>query len=67
MKHFKVTHKIFGTVREFSEDDAPDWITSKNTVRGSTMDGRWFWEGYVLKMEVGGTLETDFQAIERIS
>jgi len=49
----------------FTEDTAPDWLTSKNTIKGSTMDGRWFWTDHVLKLEVGASIETDFQVITR--
>jgi len=48
IKVFSLEDIIFKTVSYFSELDAPDWLTSKNTVKGSTMDNRWFWEGYVM-------------------
>lgn len=63
---FKTTHVVFGCVQEFSDTDAPSWITGENTIAGSTMDDRWFWTEHVLKLEVGGTIETDFHVIERI-
>ena len=50
----------------FDEDTAPDWLTSANSVKGSTMDSRWFWEKHVLTLEVGQTIKTDFRIIERI-
>lgn len=50
----------------FDENDAPSWLTGENTVRGSTMDGRWFWEQHVLKLNVGQSVETDFSVITRI-
>ena len=51
---------------EFTEETAPDWLTSKNTVKGSTMDDRWFWTDHVLKLEVGQSIDTDFSRITRI-
>jgi hypothetical protein len=50
----------------FSEATAPDWLTSRNTVRGSTMDHRWFWDDHVLTLQVGESISTDFQTITRI-
>jgi hypothetical protein len=52
---------------EFTEADAPDWLTSKNTVQGSTMDARWFWTSHVLTLKVGESVKTDFQLITRIA
>lgn len=49
----------------FSEANAPDWLTNRNTVRGSTMDHRWFWEDHVLTLRVGESVNTDFQTITR--
>ena len=51
---------------EFTEDSAPDWLTSKNTVAGSTMDDRWFWNDHVLTLKVDESVDTDFQNIARI-
>lgn len=63
---FKRRTKGSDKFTEFTEHDAPDWLTSKNTVPGSTMDMRWFWNDHVLKMEVGDVIYTDFQEITRI-
>lgn len=64
---FKMQHRFFKNhVETFSENDAPDWLTSKNTIPGSTMDHRWFWEKHVLNLKVGESINTDFQIIERI-
>lgn len=63
---FKLTREHSKKVEIFDEDTAPDWLTSKNTIKGSTMDNRWFWEGHVLTLEIGETVETDFSLIERI-
>lgn len=51
---------------EFDEETAPDWLTSKNTIPGSTADMRWFWTDHVLKLEVGQHLDTSFKRITRI-
>ncbi len=55
-----------GRVREFDERDAPSWLTSNNTLRGSTMDMRWFWEDHILTLKVGESKCTDFQRITRV-
>ena len=64
---FKMEHRYFKTHQIFSEKDAPDWLTSAKTVKGSTMDSRWFWEDHVLTLDVGKSAETDFQIITRIA
>lgn len=63
-----MTHIFFKNSPDevFSESDAPDWLTSVNTVKGSTMDNRWFWTDYVLKLSVGESVDTDFRTITRI-
>jgi len=64
---FLMRHKyFFGKPQVFTEETAPDWLTSKNTVKGSTMDDRWFWEGHVLSLAVGRSVSTDFNTIVRI-
>lgn len=65
---FKMTHNFFkhSPTEYFSEHDAPDWLTSKNTVPGSTMDNRWFWNKHILTLGVGETAETEFKTITRI-
>lgn len=64
---FSMQHKFLDLEpKTFSEHDAPDWLTSKNTVPGSTMDCRWFWLEHVLALELGNSIETDFQTITRI-
>ena len=64
---FSLEHLIFKSYNEFTEDTAPDWLTSKNTIKGSTMDDRWFWEDHVLTLDVGHSINTDFSKITRIS
>ena len=66
---FKSKHQFFKTAEplEFSEHDAPDWLTSASTIKGSTMDQRWFWGDCVLKLEIGSSVNTDFQTITRIA
>lgn len=67
MKQFEATHDVFKTVLSFTEETAPDWLTSCNTVPGSTMDNRWFWNDHVLTLGVGGTVGTDFHIIRRVA
>ena len=62
---FKATHLIFDLVQRFTEDTAPDWLTCKNVIKGSTMDDRWFWTDHVLTLKVGQSVNTDFWKIER--
>jgi len=64
---FEMRHKFF-TERDpgmFSELAAPAWLTSNNTIAGSTMDQRWFWCEHILTLAVGESVETDFQIITR--
>lgn len=64
---FQMTHRFLGgDLQEFDELTAPDWLTSRDTIRGSSMDNRWFWEDHVLTLPLGGSVETDFQTIKRI-
>lgn len=51
---------------EFNEETAPDWLKFGGR-EGSTMDNRWFWNKHVMTLEVGETVNTDFQAITRVS
>ena len=66
---FKMTHNHFESNEPeyFDEDTAPDWLTSTDSVKGSTMDSRWFWNEHVLTLEVGQTIETDFRTIKRLN
>lgn len=67
MKRFKLQHRGFvGMEAVFDENKAPDWLTSKNTVPGSTLDMRWFWEEHVLTLDVNQSVNTDFHKIIRI-
>lgn len=66
MKTFRLYNFDFDSFHYFNEDTAPDWLTSKNTVEGSTMDMRWFWKDYVLTLQVGEFIDTDFHRITRI-
>lgn len=64
---FSMQHIIFGgTPTVFTEHEAPDWLTSKRTIPGSTMDMRWFWNKHVLTLEVGNSTKTDFHTITRL-
>lgn len=66
MKTFRLYHFDFVSSHYFNEDTAPDWLTSKNTVEGSTMDMCWFWKDHVLTLRVGEFIDTDFHRITRI-
>lgn len=63
---FRMDHIIFDRSAIFTVDAAPLWLTSENTVPGSTMDNRWFWKDHVLTLNVGQTAHTDFHNITRI-
>lgn len=64
---FEMKHLFFSTPAiSFTEIDAPKWLTSENTVRGSTMDTRWFWRDCVLSLRVGESVDTDFRRITRL-
>lgn len=64
---FRMDHLFFErSVEVFTPTTAPDWLTSKNTVRGSTMDNRWFWTDHVLALAVGECVSTDFRRIFRV-
>lgn len=67
MKTFKKVHEIFGTEEVFTEETAPEWLTCANTIKGSTADGRWFWNEHVLTLSIGFSVYTDFHKITRIS
>ena len=57
MKHYSFTHLVFGTVEHYAEDSLPDWLKSKHL--------KWFLEGHVQTLEVGGSVDTDFRKITR--
>jgi hypothetical protein len=59
MKKFRMTHHIFETyVLYFTEDSPPQWLTCR--------EHNWFYEGHVLKLEIGKSIDTDFRKIERV-
>jgi hypothetical protein len=63
---FSMTHLVFDVEPEnFTEDSAPDWLTSCKTIKGSTMDDRWWWEDYVKNLDIGESIESDFRKITR--
>ena len=67
-KCFRMNHRFFNTLEPkfFDEFTAPTWLTGENTVKGSTMDCRWFWEKYILTLEIGESRDTTFQRITRV-
>ena len=66
MKKFTMKHRYFRNAEpiEFDEETAPSWLKGNGTK--STMDNRWFWDDYVMKLEVGESKETDFQIVTRV-
>ena len=66
--NFEATHIIFDQAKPelFDETNAPDWLTSEGTVKGSTIDQRWFWTDYVMTLGIGEHIKTDFRIIKRI-
>jgi hypothetical protein len=65
---FLMQHLIFSESKptQFTESTAPDWLTGEKTIKGSTMDTRWFWTEHVLTLDIGKSVLTDFHAITRI-
>lgn len=69
MKTFAMVHLYTKELKPklFDESNAPTWLTSENTVKGSTMDNRWFWTDHVLKLDINESIKTDFQQITRLT
>ncbi len=69
MKRFEATmlRGMGGDRIEFTESTAPDWLTGAKTVKGSTMDCRWFWEDHILTLGVGQSEDSNFRRITRIA
>ena len=55
---FKITHLFFNDTAVFTEGNPPNWMLHKENV--------WWWEGYVLKLDIGESIKSDFNKIERI-
>jgi hypothetical protein len=65
---FSMTHLDFPSKPViFTELTAPEWLSSANSIKGSTMDMRWFFDKHVLTLEVGKSVDTDFRKITRVS
>lgn len=62
---FKLTPLFLGEEKFFDENNAPDWLKFGGR-KGSTMCNRWFWNDYIMKMEVGDVLKMDWNTIERL-
>lgn len=58
MKTFEAVH-VLGKVLTFDEATPPEWLTHKETL--------WFYNGHVLTLAVGASVETDFNTITRLS
>lgn len=67
MKTFEMQHRFFSSSQPvtFTEDTAPEWL-KEGGIAGSTMDNRWFWNDHVLTLDVGKSIDTDFQTITRV-
>lgn len=64
---FQIAHMFSKNDPEiFTELNPPIWLSSENSIPGSTMDGRWFWEEHVLTLKVGESIDTDFSIITRL-
>lgn len=59
MKQFKIRHQFFDTVDHFDESNPPSWLVSKAF--------NWWYTDYVLKLEVGKSIKSDFQEIIRLT
>jgi len=59
MKKFKMIHHIFeNSLEYFTDESPPKWLIDR--------EFKWFYDGYVMKLEVGNSVDTDFRKIERI-
>ena len=69
MKTFTMKHRFAPKLKEetFNESNAPTWLTSEDTIKGSTMDGRWFWTDHVLNLDINESINTDFRTITRLT
>ena len=55
-----MTHRFMNTPREeFTEDKPPTWLLHSNY--------KWWYEGYVLVLDVGESIKSDFRKITRSS
>ena len=60
MKKFRMSHLFFDNVSStFTESDPPGWLASKVY--------KWWWEKYILKLNNGESIKSDFQKIKSIS
>ena len=57
MKEFKAEHLFFpDCINNFTEENPPNWVI---------IDDGWWWKGHVLTLNVGKSIESDFQKITR--
>ena len=59
MKVFETEHLFFGNKDQFTEEAPPDYLLSKTF--------KWWYEGYILKLQVGQSIESDFHKFTRIA
>lgn len=57
-KKFKFVHLFFETTKEYSSRSLPNWIMHPSN--------KWFVDRYVMKLEIGQHIDTDFHRITRI-
>ena len=57
-KVFKFTHLCFSNETEYKETELPTWLRDKERL--------WFLNKYVLALEVGESVDTDFNRITRV-
>ena len=53
-----MTHLIFQSVKEFDEETAPSWLKCD--------ENGWFWDDHIMKLQIGKSIDTDFNNIERV-
>ena len=58
-KTFEMTHLFFSCEETFTEENPPQWLISSGF--------KWWYEGYVLKLEIGESIDSDSRRISRIS
>jgi hypothetical protein len=56
---FDMTRSVFKSVEQFDEDTAPGWLATSD-------EFQWFYEGHVLTLDIGESVETDSRKITRI-
>jgi hypothetical protein len=58
VKEFQFKHMLSRATETYTEDKLPSWLNHK--------DYAWFRDQHLLPLEVGASVETDFNTITRI-